>query len=113
MEPFIGEISLFPYNRAPVGWVVCGGPVLRINQYTALFALIGTSFGGDGRTTFALPDLRSKVPLTSQGSYLSPCKVFSRSEPDRWCGGLAAADLCLLDLPLCGAIHAPHRNRVK
>lgn len=69
MEPFIGEIKLLPYNFAPVQWAICDGSLLQINQYTALFALVGTSFGGDGRTTFAVPDLRSKVPLTGQGSY--------------------------------------------
>jgi microcystin-dependent protein len=68
MEPFIGEIRLFPYNFAPRGWAVCNGAVLPINQYVALFSLLGTAFGGDGRATFALPDLRSKVPL-SQGNY--------------------------------------------
>lgn len=69
MEPFIGEIKLLPYNFAPVQWAICDGSLLQINQYTALFALVGTSFGGDGRTTFAVPDLRGKVPLTGQGSY--------------------------------------------
>jgi len=69
MEPFWGEIKLLPYNFAPVQWALCDGSLLQINQNQALFSLIGTSFGGDGRTTFALPDLRSKVPLTGQGSY--------------------------------------------
>jgi len=69
MEPFIGEIRLFPYNFAPVGWAVCDGSVLQISQYVALFSLIGTAFGGDGTSNFALPDLRSKVPLSGQGSY--------------------------------------------
>ncbi|HXJ92543.1 MAG TPA: tail fiber protein [Terriglobia bacterium] len=69
MEPFLGEIRLFPYNFVPERWRLCDGSLLQIAMYTALFALIGTSFGGDGKTTFALPDLRSKVPLTGQGSY--------------------------------------------
>jgi len=68
MNPFIGEIRLFPYNFAPVGWAVCNGALLPINQNAPLFSLIGTMFGGDGRETFALPDLRSKVPI-SQGAY--------------------------------------------
>jgi microcystin-dependent protein len=69
MEPFIGEIRLFPYNFAPLGWAVCNGALLPINQNVPLFSLLGTAFGGDGKATFALPDLRSKVPLAQQGSY--------------------------------------------
>ena len=69
MDQFWGEIRLLPYNFAPMGWALCDGSLLQIMQNQALFSLIGTSFGGDGRTTFALPDLRSKVPLTGQGSY--------------------------------------------
>jgi microcystin-dependent protein len=71
-DPFIGEIRLFPYNFAPRGWAFCNGQVLSISQNTALFALIGTIYGGDGRTTFALPDLRGRVAVSSgQGPGLS------------------------------------------
>ena len=59
-EPFIGELCQFPYNFAPKDWAFCHGQILSISQYTALFSLIGVSFGGDGRSTFALPDLRPK-----------------------------------------------------
>ena len=69
MEPFLGEIRLFPYSYAPRGWVACDGQTLQITQNTALFSLLGTTFGGDGRTTFALPDLRGKAPFTGQGGY--------------------------------------------
>jgi microcystin-dependent protein len=62
-EPFIGEIRPFPYNFAPRGWAFCEGQLLPISQNTALFSLLGTTFGGDGRTTFALPDLRGRVPV--------------------------------------------------
>jgi microcystin-dependent protein len=62
MEPFIGQIELFPYNFAPRNWMVCTGQLLPINQNTALFSLLGTNFGGDGRTTFALPNLQGKEP---------------------------------------------------
>ncbi len=58
MEPFLGQIKLFPYNFAPKDWAFCAGQILSIQQNTALFSLIGNKFGGDGRTTFALPDLR-------------------------------------------------------
>ena len=60
MEPFLGQIALFPYDFAPKGWAPCTGQLLPINQWHALFALLGTRFGGDGRTTFALPNLQRK-----------------------------------------------------
>jgi microcystin-dependent protein len=63
MEPFIGEIRLVPFNFAPKGWAICAGQMLPINQNQALFALLGTTYGGDGRTTFALPDLRGRVAV--------------------------------------------------
>ena len=55
MEPFIGQIQIFPYNFAPKGWAPCDGSLLSITSNTALFSLLGTNFGGDGRTTFGLP----------------------------------------------------------
>ena len=63
MDPFIGEIRLVPFTFAPRGWALCAGQLLPINQNQALFALLGTNFGGDGKATFALPDLRGRVPL--------------------------------------------------
>ena len=72
MDPFLGEIRLFPYTFAPRGWAFCNGQILRISQNTALFALIGTFYGGDGLTNFALPDLRGRVAVSSgQGPGLS------------------------------------------
>ena len=62
-EPFIGEIQVFPFGFAPRGWAQCNGQLLPINQNQALFSLLGTMYGGDGRTTFALPDLRGRVPV--------------------------------------------------
>jgi microcystin-dependent protein len=62
-DPYLGEIRLFAGNFAPVGWAVCAGQLLPIAQYDALFNLIGTTYGGDGQTTFALPDLRGRVPI--------------------------------------------------
>jgi microcystin-dependent protein len=64
-EPFIGEIRLFPYDFPPRGWAFCHGQLLSIAQNTALFALLGTTYGGDGRITFALPDLRGRVAVSS------------------------------------------------
>ena len=63
MEPFIAQIMLFGGNFAPRGWAFCDGSLLPISQNTALFSLIGTIYGGDGRTTFALPDLRGRAPI--------------------------------------------------
>ena len=64
-EPFIGEIRIFPYSQVPTGdgWAQCNGQLLPINQNQALFSLLGTTFGGDGRVNFALPDLRARVPI--------------------------------------------------
>ncbi|MDD5276124.1 MAG: tail fiber protein [Methylovulum sp.] len=62
-EPFIGEIRMAGFNFAPRGWALCDGQLLPIAPYTALFSLLGTTFGGNGQTNFALPDLRGRVPL--------------------------------------------------
>ncbi|HEY5892926.1 MAG TPA: tail fiber protein [Chthoniobacterales bacterium] len=64
-EPFIGQLMLVPYNFAPRGWAFCNGQLLSIAQNTALFSLLGTTYGGDGRTTFGLPDLRGRAALSS------------------------------------------------
>jgi microcystin-dependent protein len=71
-DPFLGELKLFPYNFAPRGWAFCNGQILSIAQNTALFSLLGTTYGGNGQTTFALPDLRGRVPISAgQGPGLS------------------------------------------
>jgi microcystin-dependent protein len=62
-EPFLGEIIMFGGNFAPRGWALCNGQLLSISQNTALFAILGTTYGGDGRTTFGLPDLRGRAPM--------------------------------------------------
>ena len=62
-SPYIGEIRLFAGNFAPVGWAFCQGQILAISEYETLFNLIGTTYGGDGQSTFALPDLSSRVPI--------------------------------------------------
>jgi microcystin-dependent protein len=61
--PYIGEIALFPFHFAPQGWALCHGQLLAIAQNTALFSILGTTYGGNGKTTFALPDLRGRVPV--------------------------------------------------
>ncbi len=62
-DQFIGELRLMPFGFAPTGWAACNGQLLPIVQYQALFSLLGTQYGGDGRTTFALPNLKGAVPL--------------------------------------------------
>lgn len=63
MDPFVGEIRIFAGNFAPRGWAFCEGQLMAISQNTALFSLLGTTYGGNGQTTFALPDLRGRAPM--------------------------------------------------
>lgn len=69
-DPYIGEIRMFGGNFAPVGWLFCQGQLLPISEYDALFNLIGTTYGGDGQNTFALPDLQSRMPVHQGGGYV-------------------------------------------
>jgi microcystin-dependent protein len=62
-QPYVGEIRMFAGNFAPAGWMLCQGQLLPISEYETLFNLIGTTYGGDGQSTFALPDLQSRVPI--------------------------------------------------
>jgi len=71
-DQFIGEIRIFPFNFAPTGWAMCNGQLLPLSQNTALFSLLGTFYGGDGKSTFALPDMQGNVPIFwGQGAGLS------------------------------------------
>ena len=75
-DPWIGEIALVAFNFPPVGWATCDGQLLSIAQNTALFSLLGTTYGGNGQTTFALPDLRGRVPIhMGQGPGLTPYTI--------------------------------------
>ena len=72
-SPFLGEIRSVPFNFAPQGWAFCDGQLLGISSHTALFSLIGTFYGGDGQTNFALPDMRERVPIGfGPGAGLTP-----------------------------------------
>lgn len=72
MDPFVAEIRIFPFNFAPKGWAFCDGQLLPLSQNTALFSLLGTVYGGDGKSTFALPDLQGRAPMhPGQGPGLS------------------------------------------
>jgi microcystin-dependent protein len=71
-DPFVAEIRIFPFNFAPKGWAFCDGQLLPISQNTALFSLLGTTYGGDGKSTFALPDMQGSSPMhPGQGPGLS------------------------------------------
>jgi len=71
-DPFVAEIRIFPFNFAPKGWAFCDGQLMPISQNTALFSLLGTFYGGDGKSTFALPNLQGSAPMQSgQGQGLS------------------------------------------
>lgn len=67
--PYIGDIRMFAGNFAPLGWALCQGQILSISQNDALYSLIGTTYGGDGQTTFALPDLRGRIPVHMASAY--------------------------------------------
>lgn len=76
MDPFVGQIQDFGFNFPPRGWALCDGSILPIAQNTALFSLLGTTFGGNGTTNFALPDLRGRIPVgQGQGPGLQPYEM--------------------------------------
>ncbi|MBX8465250.1 phage tail protein [Deinococcus sp. RIT780] len=92
-DPFVGEVRLFAGNFPPRGWATCDGQLLPISQNTALFSLLGTYYGGDGRSTFALPDLRGRVPIHhGQGPGLSDRSIGET-------GGSAAVTLLTSEIP--------------
>ena len=83
-EPFVGEIRMFAGNFAPRGWAFCDGQLLAVSQNDALFSLLGTVYGGDGRTTFGLPDLRGRVPIhAGQGPGLSPRRLGAKAGSEK------------------------------
>src|SRR5213078_1099193 len=69
-QPYVGEIRIFAGNFAPAGWMFCEGQLLPISEYETLFNLIGTTYGGDGQSTFALPDLRGRIPIHQGNSFI-------------------------------------------
>lgn len=80
MEPFIGQIALFTFDFTPKHWAQCNGQLLPINRYQALFSLIGAQYGGDGKTNFALPDLRGRVPVhRGRSTELAPQEMATRT----------------------------------
>lgn len=105
MEPFIGQIIMFGGNFAPSGWAFCDGQLLAINQYTALFSLIGTTYGGNGETTFALPDLRGRAPIhRGQGPGLSNRALGAKGGSEEYTLGVADLPEHSHDLAIAPAI---------
>ncbi len=93
MDPFIGQIMMFGSNFAPRGWALCDGQLLPIASNTALFSILGTTYGGDGRTTFALPDLRGRVSIhPGNGPGLSSYRLGER-------GGVEDVTLNITQIP--------------
>src|SRR5436190_23783584 len=84
MDPFVAEIRIFPFNFAPKGWAWCDGQLLPLSQNTALFSLIGTTYGGDGKSNFALPDLQGRPPMhPGQGPGLAQHGLGEAARPAR------------------------------
>lgn len=75
-DPFVAEIRILPFNFAPTGWAFCDGQLLPLSQHTALFSLLGTTYGGNGKSTFALPNMQGNAPMhAGQGPGLSPYEL--------------------------------------
>ncbi len=92
-DQFVGEIRVFPFNFAPLGWALCNGQLMAISQNTALFSLLGTYYGGDGRTTFALPNFQGSFALDQgQGPGLTPRSIGEA-------GGAANVTLLIGEIP--------------
>src|SRR3954468_17740797 len=107
--PFMGEIKIVAFNFAPKTWALANGQLLPINQNTALFALFGTTYGGNGQTTFALPDLRSRVVVhAGQGPGLAPVLMGQQLGTDSTT--LAIAQMPLHSHVLHAALEAPDTN---
>jgi microcystin-dependent protein len=99
-DPYLGQISIFSFNFAPRGWATCDGQLLSIQQNSALFALLGTFYGGNGTTTFALPNLRGMVPVNmGQGPGLSQYSIGQ-------VGGQESHTLTVTEMPT--HTHTPH-----
>src|ERR1700745_282202 len=96
-DPFVAEIRIFPFNFAPRGWAWCNGQLLPISQNTALFSLLGTTYGGDGKSNFALPDLQGNAPLHVGGNQPGPgLSIYDFGEQ----AGTSSITLLQSELPL-------------
>jgi microcystin-dependent protein len=103
MDPFVAEIRIFPFTFAPAGWAFCDGQLMPLSQNTALFSLLGTSYGGDGKSTFALPNLQGSVPVHVGGAQPGPgLRTYDLGEQ----GGTDT-------VPLTDAQMPPHTHRLQ
>src|SRR5437870_12805594 len=94
-QPYVGEIRMFGGNFAPAGWMFCEGELLPISEYETLFNLIGTTYGGDGQSTFALPDLRGRLPLhVGQGPGITQSYQLAQT------GGVESVTLTTQQIPI-------------
>src|SRR4051812_10493680 len=97
MDPFVAEIRIFPFNFAPKGWAWCDGQLLPISQNTALFSLLGTTYGGDGKSTFALPDLQGDAAIHTGANQPGPgLSTYALGET----GGSETVSLLESEMPL-------------
>ena len=136
-QPYVGEIRMFAGNFAPAGWMFCDGQLLPISENETLFQLIGTTYGGDGESTFALPDLRGRIPIHQGNGFIlaetggveevtlttsadpahsHPLLATDRDRhdrhpPDNVPGAVAAADLYVDDTPTATARAEPRSRR--
>ena len=94
-SPYVAEIRIFPFNFAPKGWAACNGQLLPISQNTALFSLLGTQYGGDGRSTFGLPNLQGSLAMHTTQYGSSPLGSYSIGET----GGEASVTLLTTEIP--------------
>jgi microcystin-dependent protein len=119
MDPFVAEIRIFPFNFAPKGWAWCNGQLLPLSQNTALFSLLGTTYGGDGKSTFALPDMQGNAPVHTGANQPGPgLSFYSLGET----GGSETVTLLQSEIPNhshfmrdhdldLGELNAPSTNR--
>jgi microcystin-dependent protein len=80
MDYYLGSIELFPYNFAPMGWILCNGTILQVRQYSALFSLISNKFGGDGQSTFAVPNLLNDSHVPNMNYYICISGIYPTRE---------------------------------
>jgi microcystin-dependent protein len=113
-DPYLGEIRAFGFNFAPSGWFPCDGRTLAISQYAALFAILGTNYGGNGSTTFQLPNLQGRVPMHWNGNSTTPSVLPVTQLGEA--GGSPSVTLNVSNLPphqhlLYQAVHGPNEAR--
>ncbi len=118
-DPFIGEIRPFGFNFPPVGWALCNGQVMSIAEYSALFSIIGTLYGGDGQVTFGLPDLRGRMPVhigptiqLGQQAGVESVTLLTSQLPPHSHGVMASADLAGATTPAANVPGAKPRGGV-